>query len=104
MSVKIDLTGLKKLQRNIQNLKRRRRVPLSELCDSSFMRRHSQFSSLQEMVDRGPFDGQSVDDLLAKPNSEWDSYVRQETNFQSWEQMKQSAATDLTRRAIFKGL
>ena len=99
MSLKI--TGLEELQRKFESLARRAReldgchtVPLRELATPEFMRRYTDFSSIDEMIEASGFQVQSAEDFKRIPNDEWDVFIARRTRFSSWKEFLQKAGVD----------
>jgi hypothetical protein len=103
MSMKI--TGIDQLQRklsrlqtNAQALDGKHEVPLSDLMPDSFIARHTQFSSLQEMIDAS-----AIEDPEDLSGEQWNSYVAANSQFSSWEEMQREAAGEWAKRKLFSG-
>jgi len=95
MSVKLDISGLEKLQRNIKKLEGKRNIPLSELMPDTFISRNSKFRSLQAFLNAGGVRGDH--DI---GSSEFSRFVSAKTRFRSWEEMKQAAGAEWAKRQL----
>lgn len=98
MKIKMELDGfdelqkeLKKMQQAAQELEGKNTVSFDELFTDEFMKKHSTFSSLDEMLDKSTFTVNSKEDFAAIPDEEWDTYVKTTTDFSSWEDMMSEA-------------
>ncbi len=105
--MKIEIKGLDKMQRNLEDLKKRaaslegtNRVPFSELFDQGFLAQHSRFSSFSELLDAGGFVVNSQEDFKAIPDGEFDKHVSENTDFDSWEDMQKTAATAYFKKRL----
>jgi hypothetical protein len=97
--IKIDLSGLERLQRRAAALHGTHQVPINQVLTAGFMQRHSSFSTFQAMLDSSPFAGMDFD---AIPDAEWDVYVRQATPFASWQEMLKDAAADWVKKQLVR--
>lgn len=94
----MKITGLNDLQKRLQKLANDAEaldgshdVPLDELLSEPFVREHTQFSSLSELIEKSGFDVQSAEDFKAIPDDEWDQYIRSISSFADWRAMLGSA-------------
>jgi hypothetical protein len=69
------------------------RTLLAEFFPVDFMREHTVFSSLEEMFQESGFVIHSKEDLERIPDDTWDAYVQRNTDFDSWEEMAESATS-----------
>lgn len=87
--VKLDISGLEKLQRNLKKLEGQRSVPLAELMPDRFIRQHTNFQSLQAFLDAsGIEDGQEIG------SPAFSQFVATHTRFRSWEEMTKAAGAE----------
>jgi hypothetical protein len=104
---RFKVQGLDALQRKLTDLQHRadamsgsHEVPLADLFTSEFMLLHTDFDSLESMFTAGGMSIRSQADFEAIPLDTWDVIVRGRTRFQTWEEMKQAAATEYLRRQL----
>ena len=64
-------------------------VPFEDLFNQQFMRKHSEFDSIDEFVIKSGFDFTNMDSI---DESELDKFIEGHTSFSSWEAMKGKAA------------
>jgi len=74
----IKITGLDEFRRKLETLQRRAQnvsgpVPFDELFPPEFMRRYTDFKSIEEMLGSFTTPIESVDDLKQIPDAEWDT-------------------------------
>ena len=81
--------NLDKLQKNAARLDGTNSVPLKDLFTSSFMTKHTKFSSITEFFDATPFDSSDLD---AIDDTELDIFVSQNTTFATWKDMLADAS------------
>jgi len=68
-------------------------VPFDELFDRQFMQEHTDSSSIDGFLDQSGWEVESQEDFEQIPEDEFDVYVRQHTEFDSWEEMFRAAGT-----------
>ncbi|MBZ2192010.1 hypothetical protein JFJ09_07245 [Pseudoalteromonas arctica] len=104
MSVKVNMGGLKKLAKNIENLNGKQ-VTMADTINDSFVSSCSPFNSFDELLAASSFDVSTAKDFEAvAANDEWDIYIANNTNFNSWEEMQVSALRLYVKSQVGKGL
>jgi len=83
---------LDKINKKAKELDGEHSVPLDELFDSSFMRKHTSFASFDELLREGGYKVESQADFDALPDSDLDVHIQQNTSFSSWQDMQEAAA------------
>lgn len=98
----MEIKGLNKLQRKLEDLGKRahdldgtHNLTFAELFPDHFVKAHSSFPSMQEMVDAGGI--QNPGDIQTEA---WDDFVSNNTTFDGWEAMKSAAGAEWTRRKL----
>lgn len=74
--------------------------PLAELFPSGWMDYHTDFENFEAFLAASPWDVACAGEFDAIPTTEWTVYVADHTDFQSWEEMVEQAATDYVRREL----
>ena len=75
---------------------------LSEILNETFMRRHTQYSSLRDMFSESGYKINSAADFGFVPLSELDSLVERTTHFPSWARMLEEAGRHyMARKMMF---
>ena len=98
MKFKMDLSGLKRLQRNAQAMHGSREVKLVDLFDGAFMTSNTRFSSLQQMVDES-----GIEDFAAASDADKDNMVRTlAPRFSTWQEFLNAATVEYTKKQLFK--
>ena len=105
MSFKIDglddlQKQLKKMEKGARELSETKQVSFGELFTSSFMRKYTPFSSLDDFLTAGGFKTESQEDFEAIPDSELDKYIATTTNFNSWDDMLGEATTQYVSKKL----
>ena len=90
------IDDLEELSENAQELDGENKVPLAELFDDGFMRKYTDFASIEEFFEASPWTVDSEADLKAIPEDEFDEYVDQHTRFPDAEEMQGKAAEEWT--------
>ena len=97
MGFKIEMRGFDELEKGLKKLEKEakamdgKKVPFSELFNASFMRKHSSVSSFSELLKSGGY-STDADEFAKIPDDEFDTFIRDNTNFSSWEEMQKEAA------------
>lgn len=91
---------LKKMQRNAEKLNGSHQVPLNELFTSSFMRKYTKFSSIDDFFKSSGFKTDTQKDLEAIPDSELDKYVAANTKFKTWKDMLGEAGSEYALKKL----
>jgi len=95
------MQGLDKLQKKFEQmqkaakeLEKTKTVSFNELFTSSFMKKYTKFSTIDEFFEAAKFVINSQEDFEAIPDEELDAHVKNSTAFSSWEDML-SKATEI---------
>lgn len=102
MGVKIK--GLDQLKRQLDEMQRKvekaggtRTVPIAEVLTPTFLARFSDFESFADLVAKSGFTIESQEDFDRIPQDEWDTFIAQNTQFSSWQDMLQMAGMELLK-------
>lgn len=104
MSIKNNRGGLDKLLKNMKELEGSRQVSLGELMGPTFISAHSRFASLEELLAASGFKVETKEDFTAIPDEEWDVFIRENTDFESWVDMQRAAAGARAKAQLMKGV
>lgn len=99
MSFKISGLGelskqLKELEKEANKLEGSQSIPFSELFHTNFMNKYTNFNNIDEMFEKSGFKCTSNEDFEKIPDSEWNDFVKNNTNFSNWENMKSTAGKE----------
>ncbi|QSG14401.1 hypothetical protein [Halapricum desulfuricans] len=64
------------------------------VASESFIRRRTQFGSVDEFCAASPCDDATIGDIQGLPTDERDAFVARTTDFETWAEMKDSAAVE----------
>lgn len=104
MSTKTDMSGLKKLSKNLEELGNKKSIRLDELINDGFVSSHSKYRNFDELLSSSHFNVETAEDFKAIPDDEWGIYIANNTNFNSWEEMQVSALRLYVKSQVGKGL
>jgi len=76
------------------------KVPVTGLCDSSFMRKHTSYASFGKLLDDGGDEISEAEDFEAIPEDEFDQHIRENTSFDNWEEMLEAAGEAWTVKQL----
>ena len=92
--------SLDEFQKNLNKIKPNDQVPIDVLFASTFMLKHTNFSSFDDFLTAGNFTVNSQEDFEAIPDADMDNHVRNTTKFSSWEDMLTTAAKEHTLKQL----
>lgn len=104
MSIKSDMTGLKKLAENARKLQGSQQVPLLDLFNPEFMSKHTKSPDFLSFCELGGYKVETAEDFLAIPDEPWDAHVQSQTDFDSWLEMQKAAGAEHVKSQLFKGI
>lgn len=106
----VQLKGFKQFRKKLDDLQRKAKdaegtheIPFTELFPPSFLRQHTDFTSLEEMevaLEKSGFVIESQEDADKIPTQKWDEFTVKHTSFSSWEEMYTTAATEWFQRQL----
>lgn len=103
MSFKINLDGLDKLRQGLNDINDTKSIKLDELMPPSFIAASSKFKNIQALFDASPFKIETVEDLKAIPDADWDAYIAEKTTYPSWNEMRHAALAQWTKEKLNLG-
>ena len=90
----ISINGLDDIQKNFDELQKKlnsiegeHKVPIVELISTEFMKRYTNFQSIEEMMKEGGIDIESASESQIESNTAWNEFVSKNTEFNSWKEM-----------------
>jgi hypothetical protein len=86
---------LKQLQNNAQSISGENKVPLPELMPDSFVRKYTNFQTLQEMIDASGIE--QSEEMHGEAFSE---FIATQTRFSDWNEMTKAAGAEWMRRKL----
>lgn len=104
MSITIDTSGLDKLIKNARELDGTHEVRMTDLMPPAFIASHSEYPDLDSLFAASGFKIESADDFAAIPDDEWDKFIAENTDFESWAQMQQVAGAEFVKARLNRGI
>ncbi|MBQ8824168.1 MAG: hypothetical protein IJZ64_02945 [Ruminococcus sp.] len=97
----IKITGLNKIQKDLNNLQRnaerlskKKSLSFNELFTSKFMRRNTKFSSIDALLNDCGYGQLSQEEFKSIPQKELDVKISERTKFNSWQEMLNAAGAE----------
>lgn len=101
------ITGLDKLEKQLKQLEKgakelgkTKHVSFGELFPTSFMRKYTSFSSMDELFGAGGFKVESQRDFEAILDAEFDKHIAATTKFTCWEDMLGEATSQYAAKKL----
>ncbi|WP_050557723.1 hypothetical protein [Leptospira santarosai] len=94
--------NLNKLQKNIEKVSETKQVSFNQLFNTNFIKKNTDFSSIDEMLDKSGFQINSNEDFDKIPLVELDNFVRNTTKFPNWKTMLEEAGLEFSNRLFDK--
>jgi len=90
----------KQFLNRLEELSNPQQVSFPELFTPSFIQSYTQFPSFELMLEASGFSVESAEDSLASPETEWDQFISQTTQFSNWQEMQKTAAAELMKKKL----
>ena len=100
----MDLTGFDQLEKNLASLSGEHEMPIDELMTPKFISSCSKYSDFDELLKFSGFERESLEGFEAIPNEKWDSFIQENTTYESWQEMQEAAGVEYARNMLLKGL
>lgn len=89
---------LRKLQRKAKQIGGVRNVPLDELLTPTFLNRHTNFASVEDMFKKSGYNVETMEELERIPEEEWNVFIATNTLFSSWQDMLTAAMSEQVKQ------
>ncbi|MNW61637.1 hypothetical protein D3C74_397090 [compost metagenome] len=107
IDVSIKIKGFDKIQKDLKDLSKKandlqgqRDISFEELFNESFMEKYTSFTNFNDFLVAGNFVVNSKEDFEAIPDDVFDTYIRDSTQFESWNEMQEEAVGDYVARQL----
>ncbi len=105
MSIKFDgfddlQRELKKMKQNAEKLSRQKEVPFSKLFTPTFMRKYTNFSTFDELLNAGGFSAETTEEFEAIPDEPFDAHIAATTKFRTWDDMLSTATEQYVTKQL----
>ncbi|MGL6455025.1 hypothetical protein [Aeromonas caviae] len=104
MRIKSSNGNLRQLTKNLEEISDITKLTLVELMPPQFVSNCSSFPSIDELFDASGFKIDTPEDFAAIPDDEWDSFIIENTSYESWSEMQQAAADEYFKAVLNKGM
>jgi hypothetical protein len=88
------------LKGKLMKLEGPQNIPFKELFTLDFMRKHTRFTNIDEMLKAGGFETENQADFEKTSEDEIDQFVKQQTTFKTWKEMRKSAAEQWFKKKL----
>lgn len=82
---------LKQMEDGLDKVEDEDNVSFEELFTKEFMRKYTDFESMESFLEHSPWTVESAEDFEAIPEDEFDDYVDENTTFEDWDSMSGTA-------------
>ena len=98
--INIDTSGFDNLKRKLNNLEKGHKVTFDKLFPPSFIRKYTDFPSLQEMFNASGYTIETQEDFERISDEKWDAFIHAKTRFENWQEMLNKAGLEWTARDL----
>lgn len=63
-------------------------ISFADLLSPQFITEHTDFETIQELFQKSGFTVETEEDFKAIPDEEWDTFITENTSFDSWKDMQ----------------
>lgn len=95
MSFTLDTSGFDRLRKNLERVSGDNHVKLPDLMPDAFIRQHTNFQTLQAMLDAG-----GVEDAEGIDSDAFSQFIATNTRFEGWTDMCQFASGEWVKRQL----
>jgi len=75
-------------------------ISIPDLLTEDFVSEHTKFRDAQQLFDESVFEINSAEDFKAIPDVDWDKYIAQISDFESWSEMLKAATAEYVKREM----
>jgi hypothetical protein len=91
---------LKKMAEGAKELEGEQQIPIPDLLTEDFVSEHTKFRDAQKIFDESGFEINNAEDFKAIPDDDWDKYIAQISDFESWSEMLKAATAEHVKRKM----
>jgi|APHM01.1.fsa_nt_gi hypothetical protein len=85
---------------NVEKLQGENEVAFAELFTEQFMRQYTDVRSFEQYLENSQWEVESQSEFEAIPEDDFDEYVTDHSDFDSWKEMLETAGTEWIARQI----
>jgi hypothetical protein len=94
------MNRLEELKKSAEKLDGEHQLSLNELFPDFFMLRYTDFSTIDEMFKKSGFAIETQNDFDNLSQDEWGEFISGHTQFENWQEMKQTATKEWTQKKL----
>lgn len=64
------------------------------------MRHHTNFESIEALIEAGGFKVETMEDFKTIPDQEWDEHISKTTKFANWQEMREEAGAEWAKKQL----
>lgn len=87
MDFEVDTSGFDELINKLEKIGGENEVSFGELFPDSFIKKHTEFETLEVLFEESDYDVKSEEDFKQIPQEDWDNFIENHTEFSSWQDM-----------------
>lgn len=91
---------LKEMEKGAKELSKKKHIPLEDLFHSSFMRKYTSFSSINELFKAGGFEVESQEDFESLQEEPFNKHISSTTKFSCWDDMLETATDEYVTKKL----
>ena len=100
MGFSIGTSGFDKLIENAEEVVGKNDIPFSELFPKDFMAKHTEFEDIEKFFEKSDFEIETEEDIEGLLDKDWDSFVKDNTQFSSWVGMVTKAGEEWVAKKV----
>ncbi|OLO12775.1 hypothetical protein BTW10_04030 [Chromohalobacter japonicus] len=102
-----NIRGFDELQKKLKGmadgakvLEGEQQISIPDLLTKDFVSEHTKFRDAQQIFDESGFEINNAEDFKAIPDADWDKYIAQISDFESWSEMLKAATAEYVKRKM----
>ncbi len=85
---------LNKMQKGLEELGNTNYIPFNELITDSFVRKNTNYSSVDELIEKSGFQIETQEDFDNVPEENWNKFISENSKFKTFQGMIDSAGEE----------
>ena len=91
---------LKKIEKGVKELSGTHKVSFDKIFTTSFMKKYTNFATIDELLTSGGFNAETNEEFEAIPEDELDKHIAAKTKFDCWNDMHEEAVNQYISRKL----
>lgn len=106
--LKFEIKGLKELEKKLKDVEKRIKETIekewsfTEIFTPEFMKKYTNYNSIEEFLSDSPADFKTQEAFNNRDKEKFDAFVKENTEFEDWEEFKQAAGNLLAKKELEK--